>query len=254
MDEDDAIFKALADSSRRKLLDVLRQKDGQTLGALCEHLEMTRFGVMKHLQLLEDCGLVITQKKGREKYHFLNPIPIQQVYDRWVSQYSQHWSQKLTTLKFSLEENVMSERITHVMQIFIRTTPQTLWDALTKGDMTRQYYFETRVESDWQAGSPYHYLKDDGSVMIKGEVVESIPPQKLVTTFYPVWREDQGSIHKMLVTFEIEPVDTMCKLTLTHSELEAEAWGIKEGWARILSGLKTLLETGKPLEEAKEAV
>ena len=247
MDEDEAIFKALSDSSRRKLLDTLRQRNGQTLSQLCEHLEMTRFGVMKHLQVLENSGLITTQKKGREKLHFLNPIPIQQVYDRWVSQYAQKWSQALTNLKFSLEEDAMPETITHIMQIFIRTTPERLWNALINGDMTRQYYFETQVVSNWQVGADYQYIKADGSPMIRGEIVEINPPHKLVMTFHVLWSTPERAKHKSLVTFEIEPHDNICKLTLTHADLEAQASGIKEGWSEILSGLKTLLETGQTL-------
>lgn len=139
------------------------------------------------------------------------------------------------------------ETITHVMQIFIRTTPEQLWNALTDGEMTRQYYFETRVQSDWKVGSAYQYVKDDGFQMIKGEIIEINPPHKLVMTFHVLWSTPERAALKSLVTFEIEPRDNICKLTLTHADLEAQATGIKEGWAEILSGLKTLLETGNPL-------
>lgn len=100
------VFKALGDVSRRKLLDLLFLKDGQSLSQLTAPLEseMTRFGVMKHLKILKQAGLVTTRKRGRETLHFLNPVPIQMVYDRWVSKYSKGWARSLTELKYELEE------------------------------------------------------------------------------------------------------------------------------------------------------
>jgi DNA-binding transcriptional ArsR family regulator len=102
MDED-AVFKALADGTRRTLLDALFAEDGQTLSALEARVDMTRFGVMKHLRVLEDAGLVVARKHGREKFHYLNPIPIQLVYERWVSKYAAPWAAGLTELKNQLE-------------------------------------------------------------------------------------------------------------------------------------------------------
>ena len=101
----DTVFKALADPTRRSLLDALYEEDGQTLTALEGRLPMTRIGVMKHLRILEDAGLVTTQRRGREKLHFLNPVPIRQVYDRWVSKYAEPWAATLTGLKRQLEED-----------------------------------------------------------------------------------------------------------------------------------------------------
>jgi DNA-binding transcriptional ArsR family regulator len=103
--DQDLVFKALADVSRRKLLDLLFLKDGQSLSELAGHLpEMTRFGVMKHLKLLKQAGLVTTRKQGRETLHYLNAVPIQMVYDRWVSKYSKGWARSLTELKYELED------------------------------------------------------------------------------------------------------------------------------------------------------
>jgi DNA-binding transcriptional ArsR family regulator len=99
----DDVFKALADPTRRRLLDELFRQDGQSLGALAQRLPMTRFGVMKHLKLLEDAGLVTTQKRGREKLHFLNPVPIQLIYERWVRKYAEPWAAGLTAMKRDLE-------------------------------------------------------------------------------------------------------------------------------------------------------
>ena len=102
--DDDGVFKALADPTRRLLLDRLFDRDGRTLTELESHVEMTRFGVMKHLRVLEDAGLVVTRKSGREKLHFLNPVPIRLVHDRWIDKYTERQVSALTELKRKLEE------------------------------------------------------------------------------------------------------------------------------------------------------
>src|ERR671937_2007012 len=122
----DEVFKALADPTRRGLLDVLFTQDGQTLTALEGRLPMTRFGVMKHLRVLEEAGLVTTKRRGREKLHFLNPVPIRLVHDRWVSKYAEPWAATLSELKTRLEE-----RMEKVFEIYIKTTPERLWEAIT---------------------------------------------------------------------------------------------------------------------------
>jgi DNA-binding transcriptional ArsR family regulator len=108
----DEVFKALADPTRRELLDRLFEEDGQTLTALEEQLPMSRFGVMKHLKVLEGAGLVTTRRRGREKLHFLNPVPIRLIHDRWVGKYAQPWASALSELKQDLEnsENEEDER------------------------------------------------------------------------------------------------------------------------------------------------
>jgi len=255
--DDDKVFKALADPSRRRLLDALFERDGQTLTELYAPLAqaMTRFGCMKHLQLLEDAGLLTTRKSGREKHHYLNPVPIQMVYDRWVSKFSQPWAERMTALKHILEESDMPAQPDHVFQIFIRTTPEKLWQALTDGALSKQYYFNTSVESTWQPGADYRYLNGDGSTLLSGEVVEAEPPTRLVTTFLPVWNEDAAKGPSSKVTYEIVALGPVCKLTLTHEDLEVHHMdeGIREGWAQILSGLKTLLETGEPMPATEMA-
>ena len=102
--DDDLVFKALADPTRRFLLDLLFARDGRTLTELESELEMTRFGVMKHLRVLEDAGLVVTRRSGREKLHFLNPVPIQLIYDRWIDKYRQRQAEALADLKAELEK------------------------------------------------------------------------------------------------------------------------------------------------------
>jgi DNA-binding transcriptional ArsR family regulator len=101
----DEVFKALADPTRRELLDELHRRDGQSLGALEAQLPMSRFGVMKHLKVLEAAGLVTTRRRGREKLHFLNPVPIRLIHDRWVSKYAEPWASVLSELKREIEED-----------------------------------------------------------------------------------------------------------------------------------------------------
>lgn len=248
--ERELIFKALADRHRRKLLDILFRQNGQTLTALCDHFDMTRHGVMKHLRILEDAELIITQKVGREKYHYLNPVPIQVVYDRWVSKYAQPWAHSLVGLKDTLEGRIMTAVPAHMQQIFINTTPEKLWEALTNGTFTKQYYMGTAVESTWENGAGYRYVNDDGNPLLDGKILEIDPPKKLVTTFNTLWVDETERGESTTVTFEIEPVGSACKLTLIHEGLEPGkplTQGLQAGWAQILSGLKTLLETGEPL-------
>ncbi|MEO7674034.1 MAG: SRPBCC domain-containing protein [Pyrinomonadaceae bacterium] len=254
--EHELVFKALGDASRRRLLDLLFLKDGRSLSELEEHLPMTRFGVMKHLRNLRDAGLVTTQKSGRETLHFLNAVPIQMVYDRWVSKYSKGWARSLTELKYDLEavemaEAKKAETTRHVFEVYIKTTPEKLWQALTDGTMTEKYYYGLRAESDWKSGSPYKYCGADGTTLLDGTVVESDPPKRLVTTFNPRWSPDSDVVYpESRVTYEITETGGVCKLTLVHDDLAADnpmTEGIFRGWSEILSGLKTLLETGQPL-------
>jgi uncharacterized protein YndB with AHSA1/START domain/DNA-binding transcriptional ArsR family regulator len=247
MDQDE-IFKALGDPHRRTLLDALFQRDGQSLNELSELLPMTRYGVMKHLQVLEDAGLITSEKVGREKHHYINAVPIQMVYERWVSKYAQPWAQALTGLKSTMESYSMPDK--HIQQIFIQTTPERLWQALTDGALTRLYYFGSAVEANWQPGTTYRYPIPGGGTYVKGEIIECDPPHKLVTTFQPVWQYPDEQPPTSQVTWTIEPIGTACKLTLAHESFDVaspKGQDIIEGWSRITSGLKTLLETGQPL-------
>src|SRR5580765_7511735 len=131
----DDVFRALADPTRRNLLDELFKADGQTLSALESRLPMTRFGVMKHLKVLEEAGLVTTKKRGREKLHFLNPVPIRLVHDRWVSKYAAPWAAALSALKHDLEARTMEK----VFEIYIKTTPELLWEAITDSELRQRY-------------------------------------------------------------------------------------------------------------------
>ena len=149
------IFRALADPGRRVLLDRLFERDGQTLGELCEALpDMTRFGVMKHLGVLEAADLVTTQKVGREKRHFLNPVPIRLAHDRWIGKFAEPVLGAMSFLKRTLEAPM--EPVDHVYSVYIKASPDRVWRAITDGDDTARYYFGTRVTSSWEVGRQDH--------------------------------------------------------------------------------------------------
>ncbi len=238
----DEVFRALADPTRRELLDELFRADGQTLGALERRFPMTRFGVMKHLRLLEDAGLVVTRRRGREKLHFLNPVPIRLIHDRWVSKYAEPWVAGLSDLKRRLE-NPMEK----IFEIYIRTTPELLWDAITNPDIRAKYQFGATVTSDWTPGSRFE-LGPPGSLLGEGVNLEVDPPRRLVQSMVALWSDDVKSEGTTRVTWEIEPVGDSCRLVVTHDQLRdganSELYG---GWPMILSGLKTWLETGQLL-------
>jgi len=240
----DAVFRALADPTRRSLLDELFREDGQTLSALERRFSMTRFGVMKHLRQLEEAGLVVTRRRGREKLHFLNPIPIRLVHDRWVSKYSEPWAAALSGLKNRLEEHMEK-----VFEIYIRTTPERLWEAITDGEMRSKYNFGTRVSSDWTPGSRYEMRHPNANGALgEGENLEIDPPRRLVQSMVALWSEEVKSEGTSRVTWEIEPIGDSCRLTVTHDQLREGANNeLYGGWPMILSGLKTWLETGELL-------
>jgi uncharacterized protein YndB with AHSA1/START domain len=240
----DEVFKALADPTRRSLLDELFRRDGQTLTELEARLPMTRFGVMKHLGVLEGAGLVVARRRGREKLHFLNPVPIRLVHDRWVSKYAEPWAGGLAGLKHDLEGRTMEK----VFEIYIKTTPERLWQAITDEELRRRYTFGVGVRSDWTPGSSYEAVHPQGGRISYGENVEVDPPRRLVQTFTAGWSDEVEAEGPSRVTWEIEQVADSCRLTVIHDELRdganEELYG---GWPMILSGLKTLLETGESL-------
>jgi uncharacterized protein YndB with AHSA1/START domain/DNA-binding transcriptional ArsR family regulator len=262
----DEVFRALADPTRRALLDELYEHDGQTLSALERRLPMSRFGVMKHLKVLEAAGLVKTKRKGREKLHFLNPVPIRLVHDRWVSKYAEPWTKGLSDLKQRMEEPTMSTDTTtdadtqqsgkrpwtaepteKVFEIFIKTTPERLWEAITDPELRRRYNFGASASSDWTPGSHYE-LASGPMKLAEGENLEVDPPRRLVQSFTAVWSDEVKAEGTSRVTWEIEQVEDSCRLTVTHDRLREHANGeLYGGWPMILSGLKTLLESGETL-------
>src|ERR1700676_2517779 len=243
----DDVFRALADPTRRSLLDQLFRADGQTLRALERRLPMTRFGVMKHLKLLEEAGLVVTRRRGREKLHFLNPIPIRLIHDRWVRKYAALWAATLTNLKHRLEDNLEDRTMEKVFEIYIKTTPERLWQAITDTEMRRKYNFGAVFKSDWTPGSRLDAF-GGGKLIAEGENLEIDPPRRLVQSFRAVWGEDVKGEGTSRVTWEIEPIGDSCRLTVTHDQLREGANDqLYGGWPMILSGLKTWLETGELL-------
>jgi uncharacterized protein YndB with AHSA1/START domain len=241
----DAVFRALADPTRRRLLDQLFRRDGQTLSELERRLPMTRFGVMKHLRILEQARLVVTERRGREKLHFLNPVPIRLVHDRWVSKYAEPWAAGLSALKKDIEEELMEK----IFEIYIKTTPERLWQAITDPEMRRKYNFGILVKSDWTSGSRYEAGPPQVPVpILEGENVEVDPPRRLVQTFRALWSDDVKREGTSRVTWEIQPVGDSCCLKVVHDQLRDGAnEQLYGGWMMILSGLKTLLETGELL-------
>jgi uncharacterized protein YndB with AHSA1/START domain len=240
----DDVFKALADPTRRDLLDELFRTDGQTLSQLEERFTMTRFGVMKHLKQLEEAGLVVTKRRGREKLHFLNPIPIRLVHDRWVSKYAERWVRSLSELKDELEKTMEK-----VYEIYIRTTSERLWEAITDPEIRSKYNFGMAVHSDWTAGARMEMGAPNADGLLgEGEVLEVDPPRRLVHTMTALWGDDVKAEGASRVTWEIEPVGDSCRLLVTHDQLrEGANEQLYGGWPMILSGLKTWLETGELL-------
>jgi uncharacterized protein YndB with AHSA1/START domain len=210
-----------------------------------QRLPMTRFGVMKHLKVLEEAGLIVTRRRGREKLHFLNAVPIRLVHDRWVSKYAEPWVATLSELKNVIEETTMEK----VFEIYIKTTPERLWDAITNVQAREKYNFGVLVKSDWTPGSHYEGVHPNApGILCEGENLEVDPPRRLVQSFTALWSDDVEREGTSRVTWEIEPVADSCRLSVTHDELpesaNSELYG---GWPMILSGLKTLLETGETL-------
>jgi len=244
MSDVEAVFRALADPTRRALLDALYEQDGQTLVALTARHNLTRVGIAKHLRLLEEAGLVVTKRRGREKLHYLNPVPIRLMHDRWVSRYTEPWAAGLSGLKTELEQGMEK-----VFEIYIRTTPERLWAAITDPAIRAKYHFGAAVESAWTPGSAYR-LVHPGSEgpLAEGENLVVEPPSRLVQSMRTLWSEDAEREGTSRVTWEIEPVGDSCRLTVTHDQLRdgapPELYG---GWPMILSGLKTWLETGQTL-------
>lgn len=258
----DEVFKALADPSRRRLLDDLNARNGQTLRELCAGLDMARQSVSKHLAILEAADLITTVRRGREKLHYLNAAPINAIAERWISRYDQHRVHALSDLKRALEGSRMNKP-EFVYTTYIRTTPERLWQGLTEPSFTRRYW-GTALISDWQVGSAVTWEHADVTITDPGQVVlESDPYRRLSYTWHTFTREfgeavglDDGTTAQLArerrskVTFEIEDLGQLVKLTVVHDGFEPGSTVlsmISEGWPHILSSLKTLLETGEVL-------
>jgi len=262
----DDVFKALADPSRRKLLDRLNTDNGQTLRELCAELDMARQSVSKHLQILEDADLVVTVRHGREKLHYLNAAPINEIADRWINQYDRTRVDALTDLKHALEDDIMG-RPSFVYKTYINTTPEQLWKALTMPEFT-EHYWDCTFDTTWEVGAPMTW-KQKGLPIVDPEqvVLEADPYRRLSYTwhsFTPEWaklwdfddekRARLASEGRTRASFDIEPVeDGKVRLTVVHDNFDDDsevAEMVSDGWPRVISELKTMLESGV-LVEAK---
>jgi len=263
----DDVFKALADPSRRQLLDSLNAHNGQSLRSLCGDLAMARQSVSKHLAVLEAAGLVVVVRSGRERLHYLNAAPINEIGERWINRYDQRRVDALADLKRALEfpmSTSTTDAPAFVYQTYIRTTPEQLWRALTEPAFTERYWGGLALDTDWKVGSPISWRF--GGVTVDDPeqvVVESDPYRRLAYswhTFTPEWavasgidealRAEIADERRSIVTFEIEDVGEMVKLTVLHGNFEAGstvATMVRDGWPRVVSELKTLLETGEPV-------
>jgi uncharacterized protein YndB with AHSA1/START domain len=225
---------------------------------------MTRQSVSKHLAILEAANLVTTVRHGREKLHYLNAAPINEIAERWINRYDRERVRALSDLKRALEETPM-EKPQFVYTTYIRTAPERLWQALTEPSFTRRWW-QTTFETDWHAGSPMVW-DNNGIIIADPEqiVLESDPFRRLAYTwhtFTPEMRERLGdemyaklsSERRSRVSFDIEPVGDMVKLTVVHDDFEpgsTAATMVRNGWPIFLSSLKTLLETGEALASTR---
>ncbi|MCW0215155.1 MAG: metalloregulator ArsR/SmtB family transcription factor [Pseudonocardia sp.] len=258
----DPVFKALADPTRRLMLDRLREQDGQTLRELCGRLDMTRQSVTQHLDLLRQADLVTVVRRGRERLHYLNTVPIHQIEERWISGFDRPRLDALSAIRRQAEEYAMTDATTtatrtttatvptYVYVTYIRASAEQVWRALTDADLTARYWGHANV-SDWEPGSGWEHRRVDGSdaVDVVGTVLAAEPPARLVVTF-----EDSPDAQRepSVVTFLIEPHEDIVRLTVTHENLPDEAMlgGISRGWPAVLANLKSLLETGEVLPQA----
>lgn len=248
----DAIFKALNDPHRRAILDALRTRDGQTLTEIEARLPMTRFGVMAHLRVLEGAGLVVPRRSGRFKHHHLNVLPLQEAIDRWVEPLlSKPAARAVIDLKKRLEGQTMLDadpdlaKPDFVLETYIRCTQDALWAALTDPGEVAHYHFASsgargRLDAP---GDGMDFLTPDGGTMLATRVTAIEPKSRLDVTFEPRWGEDRTPSR---VAYRVAALGDACKLTVEHYGITAGQGGVRDGWARLVSGLKTHLETGAP--------
>jgi DNA-binding transcriptional ArsR family regulator/uncharacterized protein YndB with AHSA1/START domain len=276
--EGDAVFRALSDPARRRLLDRLNQRNGLTLTELCADMGMTRQSVSKHLDVLETAGLVATLRRGREKLHYLNAAPINDIADRWIRTYDRARAEALSDLKTALEANSMNttmestKETTFVYTTYIHATPEKVWEGLTNPAFTKQYWSHptaggVEMRTDWKKGSTYDVTYEQSGLVVSDPeqvILESDPYRRLAYswhTFTPEWATahgiDQalatewGAEPRSRVAFDIEDAGSgVVKLTVLHDGFEpgsAVLQGVSGGWPAVISALKTLLETGSSL-------
>jgi DNA-binding transcriptional ArsR family regulator/uncharacterized protein YndB with AHSA1/START domain len=267
MDEQVDVFRALADPTRRAILDALFAADGQSVGALCLLFpEMTRFGVMKHLRVLEEAHLVVSAKSGRERLHYLNPVPLAQIAHRWVSKYAAPFADALVDLDHqvaspsaSTSAGALMNRAEHVYQIYIAASPEQVWTAITDSAWTRRYFHSTAFAEPPVAGRPYRKVLPDGRLAVDGMIEEMTPPVdghagRFVHTWHPLYDDELSAEPVGRVEWLVETAgEGLTRVRLVHSGLERSplTWeNVKDGWVWVLDALKTVLETGRSLPRA----
>ena len=244
----DDLFKALSDPARRTLLDSLRDRDGQTLQDLQGLLDMTRFGVMKHLGVLEDAGLITTKKVGRFKHHYLNALPLQEAIDRWIDPYRvKPAARAVLDLKYQLEDEGDPEmsKPDFVMETYIKTTQDRLWDVLLDEDAIPHYHFICSKATRNGDAITMHF--PDGSPMLTNRLLSSDPKSRQEWTFEPHW-DPTTDIPASRVIYLLKNEGEFIRLTVEHYELGEPAVpgeGVADGWVRWAAGLKTWIETGE---------
>lgn len=243
----DKIFNALGDKSRRYLMDLLYERNGQSLTELSANLDMSRQAVTKHLKILEDADLVIPVWKGKEKLHYLNPVPLRLIYSRWISKFDENRIQGLYDLKNALENNNQEVKMKgFIYQIVIAAGADKVWESLTNPEFTQKFWFGRRVISDWKIGSQVSVITPEGDEEVRGEVVEYQENKRLSYT----WKTpDAAANEATTVVFELQEMGPMTKLTILHDidAADAKFQQAAAGWTFILCGLKTFLETGAPM-------
>ncbi|MEV4724531.1 ArsR/SmtB family transcription factor [Micromonospora humida] len=250
----DKVFKALADPTRRRLLDSLRRQDGQTLGQLCAQLAITRQSVTQHLGVLQEANLVNAVRRGRERWHYLNPVPIHELPQRWIAAFEEPRLRVLDAIRRQAEEPQMTvTKPTFVYVTYIHATPERVWEALTDADLTGAYWGHHNV-SDWRPGSRWEHRRTDGSGIADGggTVLDATPPTRLVMTFVDVDVDAEAGPDASTVTFLIEPHRDIVRLTVTHVNLPSDEDfdAVSAGWPAVMANLKSLLETGRTLPQA----
>jgi uncharacterized protein YndB with AHSA1/START domain/DNA-binding transcriptional ArsR family regulator len=259
----DRVFRALADPNRRQLLDSLNARRGQSLRELCAGLHMARQSVSKHLAILEAADLVITVRRGREKLHYLNAAPINDIAERWITRYDRERVDAIAALKHVLENETVTAP-EFIYRTYIVTTPERLWQALTDPAFTRIWWRALEHSTDWKIGSAMTWLNNGVTIEDPEQVVLEYEPYRRLSytwhSFTPELTNALGfadelaaSLHserRSKVTFEIEPHGEKVKLTVRHDDFPPGSKAIdmvNEGWPAVLSDLKSLLETGSVL-------
>jgi DNA-binding transcriptional ArsR family regulator/uncharacterized protein YndB with AHSA1/START domain len=258
----DDVFRALADPSRRRLLDSLNARNGQNLRELCRGLDMARQSVSKHLAVLEEANLVVTVRRGREKLHYLNTAPVNDIAERWLANFDRARIDALSDLKRALEDFPMPDRRPEFVYVtYIRTTPEQLWRALTEPAFPERYWGVV-LHSEWKAGSPITFVIRGVRISDPEQVVlESDPYRRLSYTWHTLTPELAAALEigdealariraerRSKVAFDIEPEGERVRLTVVHDGFDpgsTMAEMVSGGWPRVLSELKTLLETGR---------